>query len=163
MKCLFWLPVLCAGVVALAANPDFDRDIRPVLQKRCIGCHGTAQQMGGVRFDDREQAFKGGYSGPVIVPGNAGASRLIEMITTGREGRVMPPAGARLSADEIALFRSWIDSGAVWPAPSGGTQPASVPKSAHWAFQRLRRPAVPKTASSAIDAFILEKLQKEGM
>src|SRR5690349_5759156 len=109
MKLRLCLLILCLGSAPSVASPDFNRDVRPLLQKRCVMCHGPTQQMVGVRFDDREQALKGGYSGPVIVPGNASGSRLIEMITTGRDGRVMPPAGPRLSAAEIATIRAWID------------------------------------------------------
>ena len=50
---------------------DFDREIRPILQKRCVMCHGPAQQMSGLRFDRREDALRGGYSGPAIVAGKA--------------------------------------------------------------------------------------------
>ena len=151
----------CSGLDAAAA--DFDRDVRPVLQKRCIACHGAAQQMAGLRLDGREEALKGGYSGPVIVPGRASASRLVEMITTGREGRVMPPAGPRLTAEEIAAIRAWIDAGAVWPADATATLPAARPKSTHWAFQPVRRPDPPNIAAHPIDAFVRARLQREGI
>src|SRR6476660_4179511 len=114
----FRLCSVLLGVVSAAAavTPDFNRDVRPILEKRCLMCHGPGQQMGGVRFDQRDAALKGGYSGPVIIPGAASGSRLMEMITSGRNGRVMPPVGQRLTADEIAAIRAWIDAGAVWPA-----------------------------------------------
>ncbi len=98
--------MLIARSAAGAAIPDFDRDIRPVLEKRCVMCHGSLQQMYGLRLDRREDALKGGYSGAVIVVGNASASRIVEMITTGRDGRIMPPAGPRLSQEEIARIQT---------------------------------------------------------
>src|SRR4051794_4882145 len=150
MRSSYWLLVFAFGSAVSAANPEFERDIRPLLQKRCMMCHGPAQQMGGVRFDDREQARKGGYSGPVIIPGNAAGSRLMQMITTGRDGRVMPPAGPRLTTDEITLLRAWIDAGAVWPVSPIATTGPTRPRSRHWAFQPVRRPEVPKVASGAI-------------
>jgi hypothetical protein len=85
------------------------------------------------------------------------------MITTGRDGRVMPPAGPRLSPDEIATIRAWIDAGAVWPDGDTPVAVAARPRSTHWAFQPVRRPDVPKGVASPIDALILARLQKDGI
>ena len=49
----------------------FARDVWPILDARCIGCHGPQKQKGGVRLDKRESAMEGGDSGKIIVPGNA--------------------------------------------------------------------------------------------
>jgi hypothetical protein len=146
-----------------APAPDFDRDIRPLLEKRCLMCHGAQQQMSGLRLDGRDSALKGGYSGPAIVPGNASASLIVTMVTTGREGRVMPPVPPRLTPEEISRIRAWIDAGAVWPGGDAQTAAAPRPVSSHWAFQPVRRPEPPHTAANPVDAFVLARLRKEGI
>jgi hypothetical protein len=138
------------------AKVDFSRDIEPLLVKRCYVCHGAQQQMSGLRLDQRDAALKGGKSGVDIVAGKSAESRLIKLIA-GLETKVMPPFGARLTAEEVGLLRAWIDQGAAWKA--GNTT--------HWSFQKITRPAVPavKNASWArnpIDSFILARLEKEG-
>ena len=47
---------------------DFDQDVRPMLVKHCFACHGPSKQKGGLRFDRKSAALKGGDSGPAIVP-----------------------------------------------------------------------------------------------
>src|SRR5215831_10057829 len=87
---------------------DFARDIEPLLSKRCLVCHGPSQQMSGLRLDQRESALKGGASGPDIRPGDSANSRLIRLVS-GADQKVMPPAGARLTPDEVGILRAWID------------------------------------------------------
>src|SRR5580693_4651437 len=91
-----------------AATPDFARDIQPIFQKRCYSCHGPQLQLKGLRFDDRQSASH------AIQPGDSAHSHLIDMVT-GVGGKFMPPAGNRLTTDEVALLRAWIDRGAAWP------------------------------------------------
>ena len=59
---------------------DFSRDIAPVFQANCVACHGPAQQMNGLRLDSPERALQGGYSGPVIKPGDSAASKLVLLV-----------------------------------------------------------------------------------
>ncbi len=118
MTVLFWRAVpTVAGVVVTPANlentTDFARDIEPIFHTKCYQCHGPDNQMVGLRFDKKEDALKGGYSGPVIVPGNAAQSKLIERVSSDKEGFKMPPAGNSLTASEIAVLRAWIDQGTI--------------------------------------------------
>src|SRR5258707_956943 len=108
-KFLFISCVLALTQVAPASSPpDFVRDIQPIFQKRCYACHGPQLQMKGLRFDDRQAAMR------AIEPGDSAHSRVMAMIA-GDGGKFMPPTGPRLTATEVALLRSWIDSGAKWP------------------------------------------------
>lgn len=151
-----------------ASSPvDFGRDIAPVLRKRCIACHGTAQQQSGLRLDSRAAILKGGYSGAVIIPGDSAGSRLIRLVAGADAAVVMPPAGPKLTETEVGLFRAWIDQGATWPeeVSFGGKAPV-LPKSSHWSFQPIQRPHPPPVertswARNPIDAFILAKLESE--
>jgi ankyrin repeat protein len=104
---------------------DFRRDIRPLFQERCIGCHGPAQQMGGMRLDRRSSAM-GIRSGTTIGPGNADGSRLyLKLISTKFGGR-MPPTGP-LSPEQISLIKAWIDQGAEWPDDLAGEKAPTTP------------------------------------
>ena len=53
---------------------DFNRDIEPIFQNECYACHGPDQQMSGFRLDVPAEALKGGYSGPVILPGDSSSA-----------------------------------------------------------------------------------------
>src|SRR5918992_571347 len=88
-----------------AAEPvDFARDIAPLFEKRCHACHRARTQMSGLRLDDRAAALKGSDAGPVLVPGKSAESKLIRMVAGLEEKKIMPPAGPRLTQQEVALL-----------------------------------------------------------
>lgn len=95
---------------------DFHREIKPILEAKCYNCHQGAKGKGGLRLDLRDEALLGGNAdGPAIVPHQPAASALIQRITNPDPDEAMPAKGDRLTAAEIALFRRWIEEGAVWP------------------------------------------------
>ena len=161
-----------AGLALFAALPvypavDFFRDIEPIFHTRCYACHGPSQQMNGLRFDDRAAALEGGYSGPVIAPGDPAGSKLIARVAGGEAGLRMPPEGAPLAAGEIAALREWIAAGAEWPDDPSRPAAAGAAQT-HWAFQRPKRPQLPAlaarpTPNHPIDRFIQAKLESEGV
>ena len=122
---------------ASAAAVDFQRDIEPILVKRCSECHGPDSQKGKLRLDKKEAALRGGKSGkPLLVPGKSGESELIARVTTTDSDDVMPAKGARLTDDQIDLLKRWIDQGAIWPEQDA---------TKHWSFvnpARLELPSV---------------------
>ena len=141
-------------------GPDFAQVVRPILAKKCFACHGPDEghRQAGLRLDDRTGATAKLESGTIAISaGNPEASELVRRVTAGEdEGRMPPPDSGqgRLSADEVETIRAWIASGATY--------------SAHWAFVKPVRPAVPSAgeASStrnAIDAFVQSKLGEVGM
>ncbi|MBI1895109.1 MAG: PSD1 domain-containing protein [Acidobacteria bacterium] len=149
---------------AFAAPIDFTRDVEPIFARRCHACHGSGQQMNGLRLDDRAAALKGGVSGQVIVPGKSAESKLIQRVTSTKKSFAMPPAGGPLTAGEIATLRAWIDAGARWPQAQA--KGAGALKTSHWSFQPIRRPQPPPVRQSSwlrnpTDAFILARLEKE--
>lgn len=156
MWILFWVAALLPG-----APVDFETQVRPIFAQRCAVCHGRRQQLGGVRLDDRIAAFAGGYSGKIIQPGRSAESLLIQMVTSGKDGKVMPPAGPRLTTAEIGILRAWIDQGANWP--DGGATADARPRSTHWALQPIRRPELPEAGVNPIDAFIQTRLRKKSI
>src|ERR1700690_1508084 len=67
---------------AVAAAPDFSRDIQPILTTRCVNCHGAKLQMHGLRLDRKADALKGGESGlPAVVPGKSAQSLLFKYVS----------------------------------------------------------------------------------
>ena len=158
---------------AAKSKVEFWQDISPIFQQRCQSCHGAEKQMGGLRLDSREAALAGGYSGPVILPGNSADSKLIHLVAGVREDLVMPLVGERLTPEQVELLRAWIDQGAEWlEQAEAASQVAKSekprPESKHWAFIAPQRPPIPPVRNSSwvrnpIDAFVLAKLDAEGI
>lgn len=94
---------------------DFAEQIRPILEQRCVSCHGPEQQFSGLRLDRKADALRGGASGPAILPGDSANSRLIHLVAGYQVKVVMPPTGDALTAQQIGLLRAWIDQGVDWP------------------------------------------------
>src|SRR5262249_47575655 len=142
----------------------FARDVKPILDRSCVSCHGAEKQRGGLRLDNGTDALKGSNGGPVILRGNALKSRLYVVVAGLDDETKMPPGkGKPLTQGEVGLLRVWIDQGAPWPA---GSSVAVVKKSDHWAFQSVRRLPVPvvkdaRRVRNPIDAFIFARLEKE--
>ena len=93
LLCCLWLAATRAG-----AAVDFDAEIRPLLQERCVECHGPKKAKADLRLDARSHAFKGGESGPAIVAGDPAKSALVERVTSADEDKKMPPKGDPLTA-----------------------------------------------------------------
>ena len=93
---------------------DFSQHIEPLFEEQCHKCHGEALQLGGLRLDTREATLAGGYSGPVVLPGNSAESRLIHLVAGMDEKVAMPLEGERLTPEQVGLLRAWIDQGALW-------------------------------------------------
>jgi len=92
-----------------AAQPLLERDVLPILTKNCMGCHGGLRKQGGLDLRTVPAMLVGGDSGPAIVEGDAAKSELWTRI----ESDEMPAGDDRekLSADEKAMIKAWIDSG----------------------------------------------------
>src|SRR3954470_24465710 len=95
------------------APPDFDRDVRPILEQHCFKCHGPDKAKAGLRLDQKPSALKGGESGtPAVVPGNLLKSHLLKVVTTDDPEQAMPPKGERLKPAEVATLAKWVETGA---------------------------------------------------
>src|SRR5262245_47250457 len=92
ITCCFLLPIPAGG----AGPVDYVRDVKPILAKTCYRCHGPDKQRSGFRLDTVAAAIEGGDSGPAIVPGKSGQSRLIRAVTGADDVKAMPPTGKRL-------------------------------------------------------------------
>jgi mono/diheme cytochrome c family protein len=142
---------------------DFARDIQPILEGKCYSCHGPKKQKGGLRLDYREGVLSGGDSGKIVELGHSDTSDVIRRVSGLEPDDVMPPKGDLLTPEEVGLLRAWIDGELVWT----GDGATGVPKveSDHWAFQPVERPEVPAGndwVRNPIDAFVADRLEKEG-
>src|SRR5918995_3045887 len=142
-----------------AADVDFARDVLPILSDHCFACHGpdAKARKADLRLDTKEDALR--RESPVIAPGKSGDSELIRRITVDDDGERMPPPKFKkpLSPKQIETLKRWVDQGAAWGQ--------------HWAFEKPVRPEVPRSrdrqgaawAKNPIDAFVLARLEKEGL
>ncbi len=159
---------LSMGVLSLtmgrADDADrYSREVRPLLEQKCYPCHSRLKQQGELRLDAGVLIHKGGKHGSVVQPGPEGIPPLLERVASTDPDHRMPKEGRALSTDEQATLRRWIDSGATFPK----SEPVPVAPGDHWAFQPVRRPALPTVrattwARTPIDAFLLARWEKLG-
>jgi hypothetical protein len=156
--------VLLLAAAGVACGADFERDVRPILAKNCLGCHGPEKQESGLRVDSVARLLQGGDRGPAIVPGKSGESLLIRALSGGDDVERMPAEAEPLSAAQIATLRQWIDEGAKPPAGDA----ASSRKSDHWSFRPVVRPPLPTVrepswCQTPVDRFIRHRLEQESL
>src|SRR5947208_1774096 len=159
-----YLRLVCSAIalVALtvgrlsAQEPNFSRDVLPILSNHCFQCHGpdAKARKAELRLDTADGALRADE--PVIVPGKSSDSELVRRIAHGDTKKRMPPPQANkpLSAAQIDILKRWIDAGAKWGR--------------HWAFEPPRRPPLPAVRNAAwvrnpIDHFVLARLEAEKM
>jgi uncharacterized membrane protein len=101
---------------AVSSHPEsfFARHIFPVLDTKCVACHGTNKEQGGLRLDSYESLMAGGKDGIVIAPRNPDASLLLKKVTLPPSDPHFMPAEGRtpLTPDEIARIHAWVQAGA---------------------------------------------------
>ena len=113
------------------APPDsfYSQHIHPVLDAKCVVCHGGFTEKGGLRLDSYEALMKGGKDGPVIAAGKPDGSMLLQRVTLPTNDTHFMPAEGRtpLSSEEIASIRAWIQGGASASAPGVAGASAAAP------------------------------------
>ena len=118
MKYTPWPYLAATALSAVVANAavDFKNDVVPILQQKCVGCHGPDKQKGKLRLDSKEATLKGGKNGPALKPGDADASEIIKRVILPKDNDDhMPPEGEPLAQKEIDTLKAWIAAGAEWP------------------------------------------------
>jgi Protein of unknown function (DUF1553)/Protein of unknown function (DUF1549)/Planctomycete cytochrome C len=166
-----------------------EKDVVSIVQ-RCFQCHGETLQMSGLDLRTRAAMLKGGDHGPAIAPGNAAGSLLYQRIT-GQVQPAMPMAPLpKLTVEEIAAVKEWIDAGAPM-AEASNPGPAAVASSKAdnnsllvwgsyqerkitdadrewWSFEKPIRAIVPRVndarwSKNPIDGFVIAKLKEKGL
>ena len=117
-------PLLADDAPAAPAPVSYHREIRPLFQATCQGCHQPAKPQGGFVMTEVARLLGAGDSGAAaVVPGKPEESRLVELITAGPDGTAeMPKQGKALSEAEVGLVRRWIAEGAVDDTPPSAGQ-----------------------------------------
>ena len=148
----------------------FEKDVRPIVKAHCTHCHGEEEKPeGGVdlrlrRFMD--QKLDGGSQ--VVVAGHPEQSELVRLIKNGE----MPKKGKPLSEAELATIEQWIAQGAktakAEPLALAPGPIISDDDREYWAFQPVKRPAVPnevdnRKVRTPVDAFLLKSMTKQGL
>lgn len=139
------------------ADVDFRRDVYPILSAHCFECHRGRDAESGSRLDVLEEVLGHTTGHAMAMPGRSEQSPIVQRVTaTANSVERMPPEGERLSDREIAVLRAWIAQGVSWDEK---LLPSPSLESSHWAFQPIRRPAVPRVADGAwaanpLDAFL---------
>lgn len=143
---------------------DFSTQIKPILNTKCITCHGGVKKNGGFSLLFEEEAFANTESGkPAIIRGNASKSELIKRLHEEDPELRMPYEKPKLSEEEIDLLTRWIDQGAEWGQ--------------HWAYSLPQRVEVPQAVNEAslvpdsqtdflqndIDRFIWARLEEKAL
>ncbi len=95
-----------------ASKVHFLDDVAPLIDSKCLGCHGATNPRAGLRLDTLAGWRRGGRSGPLLRQGNAGRSTIIARLTAPAGQGRMPQRGEPLSREEIALVGNWINQGA---------------------------------------------------
>ncbi len=145
----------------------YEQHIRPILKANCFQCHGEGEKLKG-NLDLRLRRFmvKGGETGAAIVPGNLKKSLLHKQLIEGE----MPPEDKHLKPAEIALIGKWIAAG----APTLRDEPDTISgfviteeERNFWSLRPVQSPRLPKVkhpdrVETAIDTFLLKKLEKAG-
>jgi mono/diheme cytochrome c family protein len=144
---------------------DYLRQVKPILTRHCVGCHGIDKHESGYRLDIAELAIQGGDRGAVIVPGKSAESILVQALEGDGDVSRMPLDKPSLSPAEIELIRRWVEQGAGYPESEKVVNLGQV-KSEHWAFQSISRPLPPTVRNrhwvrNPIDAFVLARLEEE--
>jgi hypothetical protein len=120
--------IVAAAALAHAETPGeqyFNEKVKPLLDSRCVSCHSAEKVKGGLRLDSREAALKGGDGGPAVVPGKPNDSLLLQAVMHSKKDLEMPPK-EKLTTNDIAVFRKWIEDGAPWPKVVAITEAAPL-------------------------------------
>ncbi|WP_373516101.1 DUF1549 domain-containing protein, partial [Persicitalea sp.] len=145
---------------------DYNADVKPILNKNCMACHGGVKKAGNVSFLFEEEMLNPGKSGKIpVVRGDADASEMIRRILSDDPDERMPKKGPGLTDEEVSTLKKWINQGAKWGN--------------HWSYERVERPELPSNDSfwtklgfgsdvenwpkNELDHFVLAKLKKEGL
>lgn len=88
---------------------SFTNDILPILQSRCVNCHGGERTEEGLVMKSYDDIMAGSKNGAVVVPGDANNSLMAEMVLNNK----MPKRGPKLTPPQVQLIVDWINQGAL--------------------------------------------------
>lgn len=136
------------------ASPiDYNTQVKPILNKKCISCHGGVKREADFSLLFRQEALAKAESGKYpIIPGDAAHSEMVKRIKASDPEERMPYKKDPLSQEEIDILTQWIEEGAAWGD--------------HWAYVEVKEQAVPEKndwTKNDLDAFIYQKLEENNL
>ncbi len=159
------IAIIPAGMRADEPDRLFREQVAPILEQRCLHCHGAETQKGGLSLASRKAMLGGGENGPAVVSGKPSESLLIEMVSG--NAPEMPQKDKPLSKEQVEGLRRWVEQGAHWPEGLA-LKDRRFDGQTWWAFRPLSRPPLPAMRDRSwprtpIDAFVLARLEAEGL
>lgn len=154
VACLFVVSQGSLSAIDIPANPQYNRDVRPIFTKHCTSCHGGVKAAGNISFIYRDLALAEGKSGEkAIVPGEPDKSEMMRRVMSRDPEEMMPKPkhGPPLSAAETEILRRWIQQGAAWQELWSFIPPQPPPA------PQLQRTDWPR---SSFDAYVLAELER---
>ena len=150
----------------------FETEVLPILKDNCFKCHGGGEKLrGGLRLTSRKGILRGGELGSAVSLEKPAESYLLQAVNY--DGLEMPPSG-KLAQAKIDTLTKWVELGMPWTPGADADEPDVKSEEsmitdddrAHWSFQTVQRPDVPRPKNGAwirspIDAFILKGLEAE--
>ncbi|MBL8061718.1 MAG: c-type cytochrome [Anaerolineales bacterium] len=88
---------------------SFTNEIMPIFNTHCVECHGRERVREGLNMMTYDNLMAGSFNGPVVAPGNADGSLLVELITKGK----MPDRGPKVTPEDLQRIINWINQGAI--------------------------------------------------
>ena len=164
------------SVAVSAAEPDgaafFESRIRPVLVMHCYECHSAEKTKSGLRLDYRGGFEKGGEIGALVNASAPDKSLLLQAIRHDSKDLKMPKGADKLPDGVIADLTRWVRMGmpglsenppSAQAAATEEWQAKLAKRRAHWAWQPVKTPTVPKLAAHPVDSFLMAKMQEKGL
>ena len=141
----------CSETKEITSQVDFNQHVRPILNEKCLGCHGGVRKSGGFSLLFEKEAFGPTESEqPAIVRGDPENSSLIQLLYEEDPEYRMPQDHPPLPDYEKEILKKWIANGAAWDKP--------------WSFKIPEKVNIPEVkletwVSNPLDHFILNKLE----
>lgn len=157
------LVAACFSFIVSGHQVDYNTEIKPIFNKKCISCHGGVKRQSGFSLLFRSEALAVNKSGkPAIIPGDPSNSELIKRLTLQDPEERMPYKHPPLTSEEISTLKKWIKQGAEWGD--------------HWAYLPVVRTEVPSVnnwffgttgggswVKNDIDHFIYQRMREFGL
>ncbi len=130
MCCL--VAILACSATLHAEEIDFEHTIAPILKTYCAGCHNDADREGKLSLASLASLRAGTPDGPVVVPANPSASKLLQVLAENAENKMPPKGEPQLTDQHKKLIEAWIAAGAKGdakqPSTSNPLKTPSIPQ-----------------------------------
>jgi uncharacterized membrane protein len=102
-------PAAATQPAAQGATLSFANDVLPIIQSRCVNCHGGDRTEEGLTLTSHAALMAGSENGAVVTPGDAANSLLVELVAS----QEMPKRGPKLTPPQVQIITDWVNQGAL--------------------------------------------------